>query len=181
MSLFLATLLVGAFFLLVGGALAADTTLVRSGLKSFPRSERAALVLFGAAAFWFCHRVLHMSDADLIFPAPKAYYAGAFGLIALLSFFYVKEFLAVRGLAALALLAAGPLLDAAFGLYEIPSRLFMVSAVYVVIAAALVVAAQPWRLRDAIEWLQRVPGRARIAGCALAAYGLLLVGVAFVY
>lgn len=181
MSLFLATLLVGIALSLFGGALAADTALVRAALKSFPRSSRAAFVLFGGAAVWFCYLALHMSDADLIFQVPKTYYAGAFALIAVLSFMHVREFLAVRGLAALTLLAAGPLLDSAYTLYDIPSRLFMVSAVYVAIVAALVVAAQPWRLRDAISWVQRVPGRARWVGGVFAAYGALLVAVAFAY
>jgi UDP-N-acetylmuramyl tripeptide synthase len=57
----------------------------------------------------------------------------------------------------------------------------MVTAVYVALSAAIWLGAQPWRLRDAIEWVQRVPGRARITGGALAAYGLLLAGVAFTY
>lgn len=179
MSLFLATLLVGLVLLLVGGALVSDTSLVRSALKAFPRSARASYVFFGLAAAWFLHRVAHLSEADFgQFRNPLLI---GFGAVAFLSFFYVAEFLAVRGLAALILLSAGPLLEAAFGEYEIPARLFMVTIVYVALTAALWLGAQPWRLRDAIEWLQRVPGRARLVGSAFAAYGLLLVGVAFTY
>ena len=179
MSLFLATLLVGLVLLLVGGALVSDTSLVRASLKAFPRSQRAAWVLFGGGAAWFLYRVAHLSEAD--FGQFRNLLLAGFGVVALLSFFYVTEFLAVRGLAALVLLAAGPLLDSAFGEYDIPARLFMVSAVYLTLTLALVLGAQPWRMRDAIEWVQRVPGRARIAGSVLAAYGLLLVGVAFTY
>ena len=72
MSLFLAQLLVGLALLLLGGALVADTTLIRAGLRALPRSAPAAYVLFGAAAAWFVLLVLNMSDADLIVPAPKA-------------------------------------------------------------------------------------------------------------
>lgn len=179
MSLFLATLLVGLVLLLVGGALVADTPLVRSTLKAFPRSTRAAYVFFGIASVWFLYRVAHLSEAD--FGQFSNLLLIGFGAVAFLSFFYVAEFLAVRGLAALVLLAAGPLLASAFGEYDIPARLFMVSAVYLALTIAIVLGAQPWRMRDAIEWLQRIPGRARLAGSALVAYGLLLVGVAFTY
>jgi hypothetical protein len=152
---------------------------MRSSLKAFPRSRRAAYVLFGVASAWFLYRVAHLSEAD--FGQFSNLLLVGFGAVAFLSFFYVSEFLAVRGLAALVLLAAGPLLDSAFGEYDIPARLFLVSVVYVALTLALVLGAQPWRLRDAIEWLQRMPARARVAGSVLVAYGLLLVGVAFTY
>lgn len=179
MSLFTATLLVGLALLLLGAALAVDSSFVRSALKAFPRSKTAAYLLFGGAAAWFLSRVAVLSEAD--FGQFRQYLFVGFAAVAVLSFFYVSEFLAVRGLAAVILLAAGPLLETAFTEYDIPSRLFMVSAVYAALTAALWLGAQPWRLRDVIEWLQRVPGRARLVGSVLAAYGLLLVGVAFSY
>jgi hypothetical protein len=179
MSLFFATLLVGLVLLLLGILIGADTSMVRAALRSFPRSRTAAYVLFGVAAVWFLTRVSVLSEAD--FGQHRKLLFLFFAGVAVLSFFYVAEFLAVRGLAALVLLAAGPLLEAAFGKYEIPSRLLMVSVVYLALTAALWIGAQPWRLRDAIEWLQRVPGRARIAGAFFAGYGLLLLGLAFSY
>jgi hypothetical protein len=179
MSLFSATLLVGLALLILGGVLVMDSSFVRAALKAFPRSRTAAYFLFGAAAAWFLSRVAVLSEADFgQFRTPL--FVG-FAIVAVLSFFYVAEFLAVRGLSALVLLAAGPLLEAAYGEYQIPSRLLMVSAVYLTLTCALWLGAQPWRLRDGIEWLQRVPGRARLAGSVLGLYGLLLVGVAFSY
>ena len=47
--------------------------------------------------------------------------------------------------------------------------------------AAIWLGAQPWRMRDFLSWLFARPGRARSFGGALAAYGLLLAGVAFSY
>lgn len=175
MSLFLATLLTGLALLALGAALAADTSAIRSGLKAFPRSTLAAYLLFGAAAVWFLSRVAVLSEADFG-QFRKALFVG-FAAVAVLSFFYVAEFLAVRGLAALILLASGPLLFAGFGTYGI--ALFYKVAVYLFLTAALWLGAQPYRLRDAIDWMQRVPGRARVIGAGFAAYGLLLVGVAF--
>ncbi len=179
MTLFLATLLVSLVLLAIGGALVADTSLVRSAIRAFPRSKAAAYVVFGAAAAWFLYRVSHLSEAD--FGQFRTQLFIGFAAVAVLSFFYVSEFLAVRGLAALILLAAGPLLATAFTHYEIPQRLFMVSIVYAALTLALYLGALPYRLRDIIEWLQRVPGRARWVGALLAAYGLLLAGVAFTY
>jgi hypothetical protein len=179
MSLFFATLLVAIVCLVLGLVLGADTPALRSMLRAFPRSAPAAWVFFGGAAVWFLSRVAVLSPAD--FGEFKLYLFIGFALVAVLAFFYAAEFLAVRGLAALILLAGGPLLAPAYAEYEIPSRLFMVTAVYLGLASALWLGAQPWRLRDAVEWLQRVPGRARWVGGGCAAYGLVLLAVAFTY
>jgi len=78
-------------------------------------------------------------------------------------------------------MGAMPLLDAAYMEYDRPQRLFMVSFVYVALALAIWLGAQPWRLRDFLAWLFARPGRGRSVGGALAVYGLLLCGVAFTY
>jgi hypothetical protein len=44
-------------------------------------------------------------------------------------------------------------------------------AIYLAVSAAIWLGGQPWRLRDAIEWMQRVPGRARRVGALLSLYG----------
>jgi hypothetical protein len=179
MTLFLATLLVGLALLTLGGALVADTSSVRSALRAFPRSKAAAYAFFSIAAAWFLYRIAHLSEAD--FGQFRTQLFIGFAAVAVLSFFYVSEFLAVRGLAAFVLLSAGPLLATAFTHYDIPQRLFMVSIVYAALTFAIYLGAVPYRLRDVIEWLQRVPGRARWVGALFAAYGLLLCGVAFTY
>jgi hypothetical protein len=57
----------------------------------------------------------------------------------------------------------------------------MVSLVYVALAGAIWLGAQPWRLRDFFGWLFAQPTRARSLGGALAVYGLVLSIVAFTY
>jgi hypothetical protein len=81
----------------------------------------------------------------------------------------------------LILLGASPLLDAAYMEFAHPQRLFMVTAVFIAVAAAIYLGAVPYRLRDFLEWLFRQPVRARALGGLFAAYGLLLVAVAFTY
>jgi hypothetical protein len=179
MSLLLATLLTGLILVALGLPLLLQSAGYAAMLRAFPRSGAAANVIFPVAAGWFLWNVAHLGAADLIIP--KAYMFAAFALIAVLSMIYMREFLAVRGLAALILVAAMPLLDSAFMQYELTQRLFMVTAVYAAIAAAIWLGAQPWRLRDWIAWMLAQPGRARGVGGALTGYGVLLAIVAFTY
>jgi len=179
MSLLLATLLPGLLLLALGAALLANNSGVNSVLKGFPRSTGAAYVFFGGGAAWFLERVWHLSPAD--FGDYRGILFVVFAAIAVLSFYCVPDFLAVRGLAVLVLVGASPLLDAAYMEYDRPQRLFMVTPVFLALALGIWLGAQPWRLRDFLEWLFRSRGRARFVGGVLLAYGLLLAGVAFTY
>ncbi|GAB1489565.1 hypothetical protein MASR2M8_20180 [Opitutaceae bacterium] len=179
MSLTVATLIPGLLLLALGGLLLIGGTVISSSIKALPRSTAAAVLLFGAGAIWFLYNIWHLSEADF------GQYRGPlfifFALVAGASFFLVPDFLAVRGLAVLILLGAMPLLDAAYMEFQYPQRLFMVTAVFVAVSLAIYLGASPFRLRDFIEWLYRRPARPRMLGGALAAYGLLLCGVAFTY
>lgn len=179
MSLFLATLLpglllaaLGAFLFWSGAAPAA---------KSLPRSPLAAKVLFGLGAAWFLWRLSRTGESDLIFFQTPGPVMIAFGALALLAFIYTPDFLAVRGLAVLVLLAAEPLLHAAYMEWDHPQRLLMVTAVYLGLSAALYLAAYPYRLRDFFDWLFRTPGRPRLVGAIVLAYGAATTAAAFTY
>src|SRR5207245_6385389 len=67
---------------------------------------------------------------------------------------FVDEFLAVRALGILCLLAAEPLLDAAFLRYE-TSRLLVTVFAYLLIIACLFWVSVPYLLRDEINWSTR--------------------------
>lgn len=179
MSLFLATLLTGAALAALGLLLFLDSAVVRSALKAFPRSQAATFLLFGAASLWFLYRIWNLPAADFgEYRTPLFIF---FAVVGALSFYYVPDFLSVRGLAGLMLLTAGPLLDSAYMRHELPQRRTLVSVVYLGIFLALWLGAQPYRMRDFIEWLQRQPARAKWLGGILMAYGLLLCGVAASY
>ncbi len=181
MSLLLATLLPGIFLALLGLLLLSNSPLVVATLKAFPRSPAATLILFGGGVLWFLVLVARMGDADRIIGNSNAPWVVGFAALGVLSIKYVPDFLAVRGISILLLLAAWPLLQAAFMEYEHPQRLFMVTAVFLAIVAALYLAAVPYRLRDFLQWLLERPGRTRGVGAALLAYGILLSVVAFTY
>jgi hypothetical protein len=179
MSLALATLVTAVLFLATGGLLLWNGPAVGATARAFPRSRRAAYVLFGVGAAWFLWRVWHLSEAD--FGDYRLPLVAVFGTVAVLSFRLVPDFLAVRGLAIVVLLGARDLLAAAFMRWEHPQRLLLVAAVYGAIAAALFLAAYPYRLRDFLGWLFARPGRPRAIGTATTAYGVALLAVAFTY
>lgn len=181
MSLLLATLLPGLGLAVLGLLLLSNSPMVIATLKALPRSPAATLIFFGGGVLWFLVLVAQMGDADRIIGNSNVPWVVGFAALGVLSFRYVPDFLAVRGISILILLAAWPLLQAAFMEYDHPQRLVMVTAVFVAVAAAIYLAAVPYRLRDFLLWLLERPGRARGFGAALLAYGILLSVVAFTY
>lgn len=179
MSLTLATLIPGLLLLALGVPLLLNHTGFAAMLKAFPRSTAAAYLFFGVGAAWFLHAIWHLSPAD--FGEYRTYLFFGFLAIAVLAFKCAPDFLAVRGLATVVLMGAMPLLDAGYMNFEHPQIVLYKLAVYLAIAGAIWLGAQPWRLRDFLQWLLGRPGRARGFGGALAGYGLLLAVVAFTY
>jgi len=178
MSLFQATIFTGLFLIAFGGHFLYRGASSAAQVKAFPRSQTAAFLLMGAASAWFLYKVLHLGPAD--FGQYKELLFAGFLAVAVGSFYFVPDFLAVRGLAALMLLTAGVLLDAAY-MQDPKTRLFLVTFVYLGIVAALIIGASPYKLRDFIDWLYRSEKRPRVFGGIFAVYGLLLVGMAFTY
>ncbi len=181
MSLFLATLLPGLFLALLGGLLLWNNPVVGSTARALPRSKRAAGLFFGLGAVWFVWRLSKLNESDLIFSTTPQPVMIGFVVLAGLSFLYAPDFLAVRGLCVLMLLAAEPLLYAAYMEYSHPQRLLMVTAVYLGLSLALYLAAAPYRLRDFFDWLFRLPARPRLIGAILLTYGLATSAAAFTY
>ena len=179
MGLTVATLTPGLILVALGVPLLLAWDGAIAALRAFPRSQTAASVLFGGGSVWFLYQVWHLSPAD--FGDYRALLFIAFAVMAVLAFKCVPDFLAVRGACILVLVGGMQLRDAAYMRYEFSQRLFMVGAVYVAVALAIWIGAQPWRLRDFLEWLFARRARTRGVGGALAAYGLLLCVVAFTY
>lgn len=179
MSPTLATLIPGLLLILLGVPLLLNHSGFAAMLKAFPRSTAAAYLFFGVGAAWFLYEVWHLSPAD--FGEYRVYLFIGFLLVAVLAFKCVPDFLAVRGLATVVLMGAMPLLEAGFMNFEHGRIVLYKIVVYVAIALAIWLAAQPWRLRDFLGWLFAQPARARGIGGAFAAYGALLAIVAFTY
>lgn len=179
MSLQIATLIPGILLFVLGFPLLLNSSGYVAMLKSFPRSTAAAYLFFGVGAAWFLYAIWHLSPAD--FGEYRTYLFIGFLIVAVLSFKCVPDFLAVRGLATVILMGAMPLLDAGYMNFEHAQIVFYKIAVYLAIAGAIWLGAQPWRLRDFFGWLFAQPGRTRAVGSALAGYGLLLAIISFSY
>ncbi len=177
MSLFAATLVPGLILIVAGLPLLLDHSGAKAAIAAFPRATSAGYVVFSAAAAWFLYNIWHLSNAD--FGEYRTLLFIGFAAVAVLAFKCVPDFLGVRGACGLVLVGAAPFLDAAYMEYDRPQRLFMVCLVYVAIALAIWLGAQPWRLRDFFGWLFARSARSRGLGGLLVAYGVLLCGVAF--
>jgi hypothetical protein len=181
MSLTAATLLPGLLLIVLGVLFLISNSAIVSMWKALPRSKVAAYAFFGLGAAWFVSLVWNLSEADMIiFSSPTPFVIG-FTALAVLSFYYVPDFLAVRGLSILTLIAAWPVLMAGYMEFRYPQINFLKVFVYVCIALAIYLGAAPYRLRDFFQWLFSTKGRPRALGVVLTAYGLLLTGVAFSY
>ncbi|MCH2258858.1 MAG: hypothetical protein MK088_19730 [Alteromonas sp.] len=178
MTLFQATLLTGLFLVAFGTHFIWRGMASEAGSKNFPRSKNAAYVLMGLASAWFLYHIWQLGPAD--FGQYKKIIFTIFLVAAIGSFYFVPDFLAVRGLAGLVLLSASVLLDAAY-MQDPKARLFLVSFVYLAIIVAIVLGGSPYRLRDFLNWLYRHPQRPRKFGILFTAYGLLLTTIAFFY
>lgn len=173
MSLFAAIFVSGCFLLCIGALFASGIPLVQNSCKAFPRHKLAGYCLFGLGALWFLWNVSNLTKADEIGFVSNDTLLIVFAFIALLTVPFVPDFLAVRGLAILYLLAARVLLDLGWMEYSTPQRLFN-TAIYLGIVAALIIGASPYRLRDFFNWSFARPARYKLLGSLCALYGLTL-------
>jgi hypothetical protein len=175
LSLHTAGVIAGAFLVVLGvlGLMKPDFAQV---VKQFPRSRFAGVVLLTiglAWTFWLL-ATIQMGEFSsfrrpLLIALPIGY---------VLTLFFVDEFLAVRALGILCLLAAEPLLDAAFLRYE-TSRLLVTVFAYLLIIAGLFWVAIPYVLRDQLNWIARSVFRWRCLHAIELIYGGVLLGFAF--
>jgi hypothetical protein len=150
---------------------------VQNWLRHFPRSTLSGVVLLSLGLVWSFWLLATMEMGEFAGFRKPLLIALPIGYVLVLRF--VEEFLAVRALGILCLLAAEPLLEAAFFRYE-PSRLFVTVLAYVMIIAGLFWVTMPYLLRDQINWSARSNARWRILHGIAAAYGVIIVACAIV-
>jgi len=144
--------------------------LVQNWLKRFPRSGIAGIVLLSLALIWSFWLLATMEMGEFSsFRRP---------LLIVLVLRFVDEFLAVRALGILCLLAAEPLLQAAFFRSE-TSRLFVTVFAYLLIVAGLFWVTMPYLLRDQINWSARSNARWHAVHGIAAFYGIAILACAF--
>ncbi len=168
-------LVLGAALIVVHGIALIRDGACRKMLSDFPRSRAWGLLLIAIAAAWSLYLVLTMDLGE--FSTLRNVMTIGVVAGAVLAAIYVPEFLAVRALGMLALLAAEPVLGAAFLRPEL-SRLLAVALAYVWILGGLFWVGMPWILRDQIRWVTSSPARFRMVAAAGLAYGIAIAACA---
>ena len=147
---------------------------MQTWLRAFPRNREAGVLLTIAASAWF-FRLVQVMDLGEFSPWRDTVLILT-PIAGILSILYMRDFLAVRALGTLALLAAQPLLESAF-LRDESTRLLLVTLTYVWIIAGMFWVGMPYTLRDQITWITASESRWRTAVFAGIGYGVaLLVG-----
>ncbi len=147
-------------------------------LRQFPRSRPAGVVLCSLAALWAFGLVATMDLGE--FSPSRTLICLVVAVGAVMVPLFAEEFLAVRALGILALLAVEPLLGAAF-LRPETSRLFLVLLAYGWAIGGLVLVGAPYVLRDAITWLTANECRYKWAATVGAFYGVVLLAVSLLF
>jgi hypothetical protein len=175
LSLHTAGLMAGALLVIL--SLLAFFFPAQSSLLRFPRSRIAGAVLLTIDAVWSFWLLATMEMGEFSSFRRPLLILLPIGFVLVLIF--VEEFLAVRALGVLCLLAAEPLLDAAF-LRPETSRLLVTVLAYLMIVAGLFWVTMPYLLRDQIHWSTKSAGRWRFLSGAALLYGVAILGCAIV-
>jgi hypothetical protein len=171
-------MLVGAWLVLSHGFALLKPETTKSFLRSYSRNEKIGvpLVIFCFAwglMIWSCMDLGEFFKIER--PVQIIIIAVCVGVIV-----YVKEFIAVRALGFLMILAAAPILESAF-LKEPQTRLLIVAFAYVIALVGMFWIGMPYLLRDQINWVLEKEKRYRIGAMAGAAYGVLVLACAVVW
>ena len=177
MSLFQYSLVTSLLLLTFGLTMWIRRSSICNDMLVFARSNKASALLLTISLAWFLFRyVQNLSEADF------GNYKLIIGMVAVFiyfgSFALVKDFLSVRSLSILCLFYAREVLDSAW-LQDPPSRLLLVTAIYVIIVLALYFGAWPYRFRDFFEWLNIQEKRVKILATTITCIGLALLLVSF--
>jgi len=151
---------------------------VQAFLKAFPRTFHWGVILLTIDVIWSVFALATM-DMGEFFDKRKIFIMITIGgYLAVLT--YVREFLAVRALGALMLLAAGPVLTAAF-LQPQTSRLLLPILAYAWIITGMYLIGMPFLMRDWVNWLLAKPGRWNLAVWSGIVYGAVLLTAALLF
>jgi hypothetical protein len=171
-------ILIGLWLIASHTVALAKPDLVKPWLKRFPRNDKLGTILVIIAFAW-SFIIWSCMDLGEFFkiekPVQMILVAGCVGVI-----IYVKEFLAVRSLGFLMILAAAPILDSAF-LKEPQTRLLIVAIAYAIALKGMFWVGMPYLLRDQINWVLAKDNRYKIGAIAGAVYGLVVLICAVVW
>ena len=145
-----------------------------AAVRKFPRSYAAGVVLMLLATGWFVWIVNNEPIAD--FSAYKPAMLGGFAAVGVLSCIFVRDFLAVRGLAVVLLLLAKLMVDTGRPhLGESPFVLVIQTWAYVLVVAGIWFTITPWKLRDLLGFATANETRVRVGSGLRLAFALFVM------
>lgn len=140
--------------------------------RKFPRYTPVGYPLMILATVWFVYYVSLESVADFASFKPLLY--TLFIAVGVGACLFVHDYLPVRGMAVLLLLAAKLIVDTARWV-DTPWRLVIVTLAYLWVIAGMWFTISPWRFRDHIQWLTANEQRTRLLSGLRVAFGLLVL------
>jgi hypothetical protein len=142
--------------------------------RKFPRNLPAGVVLMLLATAWFVWNVNVEPIAD--FSVFKPYMIAGFMAVGVLACIFVQDFLAVRGLAVVALLLAKLMVDTGRPHLD-ESRFVLVIQLwaYLLVVAGVWFTVTPWKLRDILNWATATEERIRIGSAIRLAFAVFVV------
>ncbi|MAS91772.1 MAG: hypothetical protein CMO55_01145 [Verrucomicrobiales bacterium] len=171
-------IVVGLWLLISHGFALFKPGIVKPWLEKFPRNDNLGviLVIIGfawALVIWSCMDLGEFFKIER--PVQMIIIAMCVGVI-----IYVKEFIAVRSLGFLMILAAAPILDAAF-LKDPQTRLLLVAFAYALAIKGMFWVGMPYLMRDQIKWVLAESKRYTIGAAAGAVYGAIILVCALAF
>ncbi len=145
-----------------------------AAVRKFPRNFVVGVVLMLLATAWFVWNVNIEPIAD--FSAFKPHMMIAFAAVGIASCIFVRDFLAVCGLAVLLLLLAKLMVDTGRPyLGDSPFVLVIQVWAYVLIFAGIWFTVTPWKLRDFLEFATANETRIRVGSGIRLAFALFIL------
>ncbi|MGJ8673904.1 hypothetical protein [Rubritalea sp.] len=153
-------------------------------LQKFPRNGKAGTILMAIGMLWFWLLVVPFKSPIAMdlgeFNGAKNILLAAVPVVAFLMITHVREFLAVRGLGVVCLMAAAPLLAAAFQ-EPATGKVLIPLFAYGVLTAGLFFVGMPYLLRDAINWATASAGRFKGLVFGGLAYGVAVLACSILW
>jgi hypothetical protein len=176
MTLSTLAILIGAVYSAIQlWALIQPETFARQA-RAFPRAEGIGFVLMAIGTAWFLYNLQAEAIAD--FADYKKYMLLGFAAIGVLTCIFVRDFLAVRGLAVCLLLLAWFTLNRTrWG--DSPARLLLVVWAYSWVICGMWFTVSPWRLRDFLNWWTATGARLRLGSILQLALGITVLVLGF--
>jgi hypothetical protein len=143
----------------------------RDTVRRFPRSEPWGYALMLVGTGWFLWNLQNENISD--FAAYKPLMLVGFGAVGVGACVFVRDFLAVRGLAIVLMLLGKLMVDTARWA-DSDWRLVIVTWAYVLVVAGMWFTVSPWRMRDLLEWGTRTDLRVRLGSGLRLAFGVLV-------